>query len=728
MDCGFPVTLPLRKNLSGKQGRYRIDQWIGARGWGRLYRGRRLGDDYPVIIKEYLLPANSFTPEEAHRRQATFQRLAGFSLAEARDQDFRLVPNLDAFAETFGATLGGFPSASGTPGTPKTPETPGGAPSVYRCYLVTPDWAGNDRQPLQPLSQYLSQHSAMNPLQVRDFLDQTLQTLQFLHHQKIRFPSGQLQPGMGHGNLSLDSLLFLQGAQQIYIYFTDFGAIESLFDPVQVGQVDFDPLGDLVTLGLIAIQLRTGQTMPLSREQGYGLLDRDQVFAVDPHLATYLKQVIGPEQGFDSAEAARSALKRLPSLNWEDTVKPEETIEPEESNRRLWWILGLGLLLALGGGWWRMGRLTANREDCSFCDLPPKFADVGDLPQGACTYSAQGNSTWSFLLNSSTKRQGWFSLFRNPQAYGGLLDQELPSCGSDQALDHEYRFDYAPTPVQGLIVRSIDNEPPCGPIQAVWNRDVDFAITSLSSEDWDQCPTQVSPSQQQLDHQVVGYNALLVYVPAIDDTGLLRDLAGRISLETLRKIYTGEVTNWSELEGPNLAIAPYAPLEPEARYLFRHTVLKDAPFVAQVQFERTENIVQNTQSGSIGFGIVSRVTNQCKAYPLALVNQGQTIQPLITDNGQPISLERTNLCQDRFGERIDYNVEVFREQTYPLGYPLRVVYPKDNSRSLAGLKFAELLQTQEGQQWLHSACETNKPQPGLIPHVAIVDQSPCRRP
>jgi hypothetical protein len=95
----------------------------------------------------------------------------------------------------------------------------------------------------------------------------------------------------------------------------------------------------------------------------------------------------------------------------------------------------------------------------------------------------------------------------------------------------------------------------------------------------------------------------------------------------------------------------------------------------------------------ISFGIISKIKGQCAGYPLAIVDgNNRPIQPLFQkDDHRPIK-PSDDLCKH---DRYFFDVNTF--QTYPLVYPIFVVYPKDTSLSTAGSSFAEILTTREGQ-------------------------------
>ena len=195
LECGFPATLPMEAEIKGNRGSYQVTKFLGVRGSGRLYAGVQLKNREPVIIKEYLLPSRCFNQDEALKRKETFKRVGGVNLADGRQQNFRLIQTWEAIADEKGE----------------------------RCYLIT-----KDTEPSQTLGQYLIAQGAMKAPQVREFLNQALQTLIFLHTQKLRFPSNQVLHGLEHGNINLDSILIkLDNPQFFLIYFCDLAKWEN---------------------------------------------------------------------------------------------------------------------------------------------------------------------------------------------------------------------------------------------------------------------------------------------------------------------------------------------------------------------------------------------------------------------------------------------------------------------------------------------------------------------
>ncbi|MHC5729460.1 MAG: PstS family phosphate ABC transporter substrate-binding protein, partial [Nostoc sp.] len=211
----------------------------------------------------------------------------------------------------------------------------------------------------------------------------------------------------------------------------------------------------------------------------------------------------------------------------------------------------------------------------------------------------------------------------------------------------------------------------------------------------------------------VAYDGLLVFV-AFSRNGfsLHKALDGKISLEELRDIYTGRIKDWSKINNnvQSLKIEPYVPTDLEAIQQFKKLVLKNDPDdirsfediaktrtqntgTTQTDISKANNNGQTT--GIISFGIFSKTWNQCSAYPLAIVNNNEKIQPLLDPTTKRPLEPSDDLC-----DRPYFDTKRFQPNgtaNYPLGYPLYVVYPKDNTRQSGGSTFANMLITRQGQ-------------------------------
>lgn len=653
LECGFPAILPKQAEIRGNRGVYRVIEFVRSQGMGRLYKGVQVGDGKPVVIKEYLLPSRCFNAEEARERKAKFGQIAGMSLVNNQSQDFRLITPWEAIADRQGD----------------------------RCYLIT---LGNIAA-APNLSQVLQQNGAMPTEQVRDLLAQVLQTLQFLYTQKLRLPSGQVRVGMAHGNLNLESLILTENS---YIYTCDLAAWERLFDPPPSTFPIPEPAPDLLALGHVAFYLGLGRAMELKSEQPPDPRDVQLWSNTDPALKEFLYHLLGLETPFPSAEAARQALLQLPSAKVAVTAPRTTEDKSLERRRQLFWLVGLPLLLLLGGLLWLVWSKSYREEGTEFADfqrLVSSFKDVNTIVAGSYPYTAE-DGTWTTVVG------------KRP-----LSDRLLNDIFTRPRTDIAAEFNY--------------KKHKFSPLQAVeqQNNQANFAITSLV----DKLPVTLNTKQ-------VAYDGLLVFVPAYKAQNLPTALQGKISIDDVRKIFTGQVKNWQDLNPnlPNLTIKPYRPREPEALKLFERIILNDDPeLIAKFEqvkqrstFETLRAIDfagqqgQQSEAGTISFGTLVQTWDQCKVYPLALV-QGKAppVQALLretTDSKLVPITTSDDLCREK---KPLPNVEAYRNQTYPLGFPLAIVYPNDNS--LTGFKsgpmFADLLTTRDGQYLLQ--------QTGLVP-------------
>ncbi len=667
LECGFPATLPEKSEIRGRRGRYRVETLVGKRGMGRLYQGTQLSDQQPIVIKEYLLPNRSFNQEETRQRKQTFELVAGLSLADGRVQDLRLRQPWDAIADGL----------------------------EERCYLIT---NGNlDTSPT--LSAYLAASGAMTSWQVRLVLNQVLQTLESLHGQKFSLPSGQVQQGMAHGNISLDSLLYVGDKEKFFIHLCDLALWERLFDPPNTEIIIPTPAQDLVALGYVGFYLLVGRSLDPSH-QLIDPRDERQWPPVEPHLKKFILRLIGLDVSFESAEEARLALLKLPPDQHID-ILVVETASPEDDQAKLrrppYWLFGILGLSLLGILVWALipKSQAGNLADNDF--LTCCIKDISAIPGGKFNYTAEEAGTWSYILR-----------------HANIISQDKTL--EEKLLERQpkLQLNYQPEPSGEAAIAK------------VMSGKANFAISGLVNE--------LAP---ELKSKEVAYDGLVVFVAfsyAKRDKSLPQALKGQITFEQLRKLYTGEITSWKQLGGPDIPVRLYIPKETEAVRIFEQRVLKNDqeialfrrliqkgeqppplfkdPYAQEIKqmstFETLRQVIRDFEDdevGGIAFGTLSKVFGQCSAYPLALIDGNKTaVQALIQDNGNPVN-PTTDLCDDKGSYRP--NVEVFRNRSYPLGYPIAVVYSGDNSRPPVGQKFAELLRTREAQRLLSKG--------GLVP-------------
>ena len=319
--------------------------------------------------------------------------------------------------------------------------------------------------------------------------------------------------------------------------------------------------------------------------------------------------------------------------------------------------------------------------------------NVEDLPNGSFKYTAaESEGTWNNLIKTPS--------LVSP---GKTLHQELENRGIQLQLSYQ-------------SAESLDDA-----FQRVLTRQDDFLITSIVDNFEDALKTK------KLKSEIIAYDGIVVFVPFTDSQrkeSIIEPLNGKITFKQLRKLYSGEITNWKQLDDklPDLPVKLYIPREEEVVNRFKGIVFKDHPKEAQdfqklideqkITSQETrktlgEIFVENEKENEkkkfvgIGFGLLSQVYGQCSVYPLSVGQQGQELQALVQNNGRDIE-PKVDLCNDKGSYQP--NVETFAQKHYPLGYPIAVVYPKN---SLAGAKFAEILKTYEGQCLLSEA--------GLVP-------------
>lgn len=634
--------------VRGNQGVYQVESWLGRRGQGNLFTAIWLGAQQPVVLKEFLLPGRIFNQTEARQRQQKFVNWAGLGRTDGRKQDLRVIPTLDAIADTY---------------------------SAERCYLIT-----DARDAAPTLRQQLRDGGPLDAIAVRQVLEQVLQTLLHLHQQATLLPSGQRQLGMVHGNLSLDSLLWVSsGLNKGFVYLADLALWERLFDPPTTTPhtiaVTPDAVSqDLTALGGIGYALLTGQeTLPTT-----DLTELD-IPKTDPYLANFIERLLTP-YAFASAEVAWRELLQLPTLTLAELEQVTPEVEAETQRRFPRWLLillGLLALTVLGTLLWRF----FFREQAPVGQRPQVccFQEVGAVPTGEYTYTAVVQGTWNYVLAQ-----------RNLGQRGQTLESAI------QLAQPELRLNYVPA-------ASIADT-----LMAVQTGVAEFAVMP-------RLPNLALPSD--LGAEVVAYDGLAVLVPfsyAERQRGLPQSLQGELTLQELNDIYVGKIDTWNDVSRNFLSIKRYGAESIETVRMFEQTVIDPLTFdrlpdlELQPTFPMLRSILQDFETqnlGSIGFAPLSQVFGQCSVYPLALATDGgPTVQPLILNTGEPITPD-IDLC-DRKGVYFP-DPEALQSGAYPLAYEIIVVFPQDNSRVPVGQKFVEMLRTTEGQQLLREA--------GLVP-------------
>ncbi|MBD2137988.1 substrate-binding domain-containing protein [Anabaena sp. FACHB-1237] len=680
------------KEITGNRGRYQIKEFLDKftqftqdsladRQARYFYQAIELPDSEPIIIEEFLFPKaenerNNQKRAEIEEKikyiQYNFERISGLILADGRIQDFRLITPDEAIFDH----------------------------EEKRYYLVFKNTFYHGHS----LGSYIRENGAMSNVEVYQVLNQVLQSLQFLHTQKFLLPSGSENKKKYHGNLSLDTLVIVPSLQGFLIYLRDLSLWEHQYNDVWKNQDSEDTVKikckkDVQDLGKIGFALLAGK-------EANNITDLKLPNTVNDELKEFLFKLISNE--FSSAEKARQSLPNLQNIARESKSDKDDQEDEKTSNNTInfhtWQLILLGscgILLLFIGIFWLLN-INKSRQDNQNQTLK-SLDKIVAIPQGKFVYSClkEADVIWRYVLTTEKLLPGGESLEKN-------LGRLLPSV----ELDYD-------KPTQ------LDN------ITRLKNGEIDFAISTIVNNN----------KNSELGYEEFAYDGLVVFV-AFSKEGrqdsLPTALEGKITLEQLQKIYTGEITNWRDvtgINGPNLKIKLYISRNAEAVGNFEQRVLKteenisrfrrlltakeknDIPKVSQLEtFETFRSIIKdfenvdskNVRIGGIGFDFLSKTYGQCSIYPLALQHENKyVVSPLIQLNGKPINPRETDLCN-----KSSYvpNSRQFINQSYPLAYPLSVVYLRDNRQEPKGKKFGEVLQSKEVQCLLkHTGLVTLQP-------------------
>ncbi|TYQ23558.1 hypothetical protein PseudUWO311_22185 [Pseudanabaena sp. UWO311] len=660
--CQFPASLPPEVKVRGRGGVYQVDNYIGIRGSGRLYSATNLTDGEPFLLKEYVIPKKYFNDQEARACKRNFEASSELKLSDGRKQDSRLITPIEAIADA----------------------------REERCYAILPKI-----DEALTLSDYLDIHGAMSNWQVKSFLNQALQTLESLHSQKYRLRSGVVTSGLPHGNLTFYSIAIRSNFQGFTVYLNDMSLWEDRFYPPDVQTPPYSINRDLEDLGYIAFYLLKGGVIDLENRSCLNPFDPEHWDGkVHQGLKKFVQNLLGfGETSYSSAEVARRALLRI-HIDRDALLEfvEQEEVEPVKKN---WWawltkkviaiaigVILLFLLLFLLYFWLTQPPKAAN------LNFPCCINQISDIPEGKFTYISDKNGTWNYSL-----------LQNNLIAKGSTLEDEL------QKRQPKLQLSYQPV--------NVDRSANQSPISQLLSDQADFAISSMTDN-----------LDGNFITQDIAYDGLTVFVAfsyAQRNNSLPTSLQGRLTFAQLRLLYTGEIINWRQLGGPDLEVKLYMPLDDESVKIFEKRVLKDKIAIAAFQslirdgritslsiFDSLRQVIQDFEDrsiGSISFGSISQVFGQCSVYPLAIADDYRSfVAPLVWTNGSAIT-PNADLCNEKGSYIQNYNA--FINQSYPLAYPISVVYTRDNRRLPIAERFVSIMRTEEAQNLLK--------QTGLIP-------------
>ncbi|WP_392533485.1 substrate-binding domain-containing protein [Nostoc sp. C117] len=168
----------------------------------------------------------------------------------------------------------------------------------------------------------------------------------------------------------------------------------------------------------------------------------------------------------------------------------------------------------------------------------------------------------------------------------------------------------------------------------------------------------------------------------------------RLTVSQIKDIYTGKITNWNQVGGPNLQVTPLSrnPEDGGTPEYIQETVLVNESFTVSVKpyVPDTTTAIQKVfkTPGGISYATASEVCNQ-SIKPLSIAREAN--QNFVSP------------CVGKQVNKID-----FAKDVYPLVRRLFVVIKRDGSLDeQAGMGYVNLLLSDEGQQLVN--------QTGLVP-------------
>jgi serine/threonine protein kinase len=310
--------------------------------------------------------------------------------------------------------------------------------------------------------------------------------------------------------------------------------------------------------------------------------------------------------------------------------------------------------------------LGSNRE---------RFEGVTGIPNGEFKFG--GSTTWATTRQEEVK-----------------LDDKI------QKAFPQFRIRYIDNNNSPGVIKSIGKKDPCpiGPgseagICWLIEGDLDFAQSSMPLEQYNHPSNK--ESMKNLKEEAVGSDAVVIVVhPELNISAL--------SKVQLRRIYTGEITNWKDIGGKDLSISPvFRDPSSGTGSLFRDLLLlKEKDIKAELVKTPTQGLQWVLKHpGAIFYGSAQEmIVDSCGTKPIAIgETQGSAIKPF----EEP--LQSFEACNNK-GHKNKPNFEVIKNQKYPLTRKIYVIIKADGgNRQKAGEAYAKLLKTKQGQELLERA-------------------------
>ncbi|MDJ0648213.1 MAG: substrate-binding domain-containing protein [Xenococcaceae cyanobacterium MO_188.B19] len=688
--CGFPAQLPDNKEIRGRRGIYQIVRFLGRQENGRIYTAIQKSNGRSIIVKEYLLPRRSF-PEATIRNQKKeiFERVVNFQVAASIPSDFRLIIPQEGIKDS----------------------------NQNRCYLIT----SNNLASLPNLKSYLTKHGRMEQEQVLKLLDQVLQSLEFLHSHRWQFTSGEIQQGIVHGNLNLDSLLINQTEVGFLVYLWDLAFWEELFDP-KVQQISNKKVrDDLVALGNIGLYLLAEKQ--ITSKTLYPLNARDDLNwrGIPLPVKNFLLRLIGLNSPFNDAATARKELRQL-MLNFQELESVPETyldiIDDGKNRNWLLWVIFSAAILLLGGMLWKLlNPTTKDPEPLKIVCCIEKIKKVS-LPSNNLQYGTVASEKLDSIFDIDFDSDNNSTYLEFARRDNNIQIAPLNARSFIEILREK----------QELNLTQISFNNPQQLINSLEPGELSFGLSHFNSNNYQNKFTRIKDNQQVINN-IIAYDGLLVYValnPCPDCEELAEYLEQKITLNQVKDIYTGKVKYWHEINPNipnNIKIQAFVPKDDYAREIFKQLVFQNQEVdldqfteaIASGKIKKQESnrmirdirdawkqgdISNGTTTAGIGFTFQSIAYKQCNVYPLAVVRNSEEFFPMLIKKADNtgVNLFQDLNCKDN-KELYQLNEAVFRNRRYPLAFSLNLLYLNNNKKKHLELgdKINEILKTKEFQ-------------------------------
>jgi phosphate transport system substrate-binding protein len=326
-----------------------------------------------------------------------------------------------------------------------------------------------------------------------------------------------------------------------------------------------------------------------------------------------------------------------------------------------------------GGFWWFTQR--------SGSDLNQILSTGNQTPSGSPDSSNPAPSTGEPTVEVSPTAEGFAGVQKVPSglfSYGGSTTWAPIRLTVDpviQATRPEFRLRY---------VDPISGTPGSGTgIRMLLQDEIAFAQSSRPVSDQE---TQAAAQRGLKLKQIpVAIDGIAIAVnPSLKLPGL--------TIDQIKSIYSGSITNWSQVGGPNLAIQPFE-RPPTAGAGTIEVLLGDRKPGANVQDVATTTIGLRklaTTPGGVYFSTATELVPQCTVKPVPIGRQpGQFVppyqEPLVAPENCP-------------AQRNKINASAFQSGQYPLTRNLFVIVKQNGAaEQQAGEAYANFLLSPQGQ-------------------------------